>query len=160
MQLPCHLWFISTLIASKHHLTVQQDHGFDAWAYMISTWLAELFIWFYPFSYSVFLSYYTSHEFEYLSSMLLALVGSLSTELIYLSLIMVFLIITWYPAWKKQMMYVGLGLSVAGLIGAAFSFWYISYLDAKQQNWTICAGKWTYFFRHWYVHVSNLPHTS
>ncbi|KAK0214275.1 major facilitator superfamily domain-containing protein [Armillaria nabsnona] len=97
------------------------DHGFDAWAYMISAWLVELLVWSYPFSYGVFLNYYASHEFKDSSSTLLALVGSLSTGLIYLSSIVVFPVIARYPARKKQMMYVGLGLSVAGLIGAAFS---------------------------------------
>ncbi|SJK97120.1 related to monocarboxylate transporter [Armillaria ostoyae] len=97
------------------------DHGFDAWAYMISAWLVELLVWSYPFSYGVFLNYYTSHEFKDSPSTLLVLVGSLSTGLIYLSSIVVFPIIARYPARKKQMMYVGLGLSVAGLIGAAFS---------------------------------------
>ncbi|KAK0195059.1 MFS general substrate transporter [Armillaria mellea] len=97
------------------------DHGFDAWAYMISAWLIELLVWSYPFSYGVFLNYYSSHEFKDSSSTLLALVGSLSTGLIYLSSIVILPIITRYPARKKQMMYVGLGLSVAGLIGAAFS---------------------------------------
>ncbi|KAG7446619.1 MFS general substrate transporter [Guyanagaster necrorhizus] len=97
------------------------DHGFDAWAYLVSAWLVELLVWSYPFSYGVFLNYYASHEFKDSSSTLLALVGSLSTGLIYLSSIVILPVIARYPARKKQMMYVGLCLSVAGLIGAAFS---------------------------------------
>ncbi|KAK0232825.1 MFS general substrate transporter [Armillaria fumosa] len=98
------------------------DRGFHAWAFLVSAWLLEFLVWSYPFSYGVFLNYYTSHEpFQNTPSSLLALVGSLSTGLMYFASLIILPVFSRFPAHKKKGMYVGLALCVAGLFGAAFA---------------------------------------
>ncbi|SJL05286.1 uncharacterized protein ARMOST_08652 [Armillaria ostoyae] len=98
------------------------DRGFHAWAFLVSAWLLEFLVWSYPFSYGVFLNYYTSHEpFQNTPSSLLALVGSLSTGLMYFASLIILPVFSRFPAHKKKGMYVGLILCVAGLFGAAFA---------------------------------------
>ncbi|KAF8893516.1 major facilitator superfamily domain-containing protein [Infundibulicybe gibba] len=97
------------------------DGGFDAWAYLASAWVIELLVWSYPFSYGVFLNYYTSRVFVDSPSALLPLVGSLSSGIMYLSSVVVLPVISRYPKQKKNAMTVGIILCVTGLVGAAFS---------------------------------------
>lgn len=75
----------------------------------------------FPFSYGVFLNYYTTHTFKDSPSSLLALVGSLSTGIMYLSAVIITPIVSRYPRQKKNIMAVGVTFCVTGLIGAAFS---------------------------------------
>ncbi|KAK0245399.1 MFS general substrate transporter [Armillaria nabsnona] len=98
------------------------DRGFHAWAFLVSAWFLEFLVWSYPFSYGVFLNYYTSHEpFQNTPSSLLALVGSLSTGLMYFASLIILPVFSRFPVHKKKGMYVGLVLCVAGLFGAAFA---------------------------------------
>ncbi|KAF8916010.1 major facilitator superfamily domain-containing protein [Mucidula mucida] len=97
------------------------DRGFDAWAYLVSAWAVEFLVWSYPFSYGVFLNHYATHEFSHVSSTVLSLVGSTSTGLMYLLSLILLPLMNRYPYHKKNMMYVGLVLCMAGLVGAAFA---------------------------------------
>ncbi|KAI3604470.1 mfs monocarboxylate [Moniliophthora roreri] len=40
------------------------DTGFQAWAYLASAFFLELFVWTYPFSYGVFLNYYSTQVYH------------------------------------------------------------------------------------------------
>lgn len=75
----------------------------------------------YPFSYGVFLEHYKTHVFPDAPSFVLALVGSMSTGIIYLASWMILPLIARYPGLKKSIMAVGVVLCVTGLIGAAFA---------------------------------------
>ncbi|KAJ7646749.1 MFS general substrate transporter [Roridomyces roridus] len=97
------------------------DHGFHAYAYLASAWLVELLVWSYPFSYGVFLDYYKTHIFPTAPTSILALVGSMSTGIIYLSSWLVLPVISRFPALKKPLMALGVVFCVAGLVGAAFA---------------------------------------
>ncbi|KAJ7467154.1 MFS general substrate transporter [Mycena latifolia] len=96
------------------------DRGFHALAYLASAWVVELLVWSYPFSYGVFLEYYKTHVFPDAPSSVLALVGSLSTGIIYLTAWLILPLIARYPALKKPLMSLGVAFCVTGLIGAAF----------------------------------------
>ncbi|KAE9398983.1 MFS general substrate transporter [Gymnopus androsaceus JB14] len=98
------------------------DGGFHAWAYLFSAWFIELLVWSFPFSYGVFLNFYTTDPtFKNDSSTSLALVGSLSSGLLYLTSPIVLLVINRYPWHKRNAMILGVVLCVSGLVGAAFS---------------------------------------
>jgi MFS family permease len=76
----------------------------------------------YPFSYGVFLNWYTSNTFKDTYTAHLPLVGSLSTGIMYLSSVFILPVINRYPRHKKNVMAIGLALCVTGLLGAAFSY--------------------------------------
>ncbi|KAJ3788249.1 MFS general substrate transporter [Lentinula aff. detonsa] len=98
------------------------DGGFHAWAYLVSAWLVELLVWSFPFSYGIFLNFYaTDPSFEHYSSASLALVGSLSSGVLYLTSPIILPIINRYPWHKRNAMILGVILCVSGLVGAAFS---------------------------------------
>ncbi|THU95509.1 MFS general substrate transporter [Dendrothele bispora CBS 962.96] len=96
------------------------DAGFHAWAYLASAWVLDFFIWSLPFSYGVFLNYYISVEFPDEPSSLLALVGSLSNGIMYLSSPILLPLMNRYPRTKTKVMVVGYVICVAGLVGGAF----------------------------------------
>ncbi|KAJ6594469.1 MFS general substrate transporter [Mycena capillaripes] len=97
------------------------DGGFHALAYLASAWVVELLVWSYPFSYGVFLEHYKTHVFPDAPSSVLALVGSMSTGIIYLTSWMILPLIARYPSLKKSIMALGVVFCVTGLIGAAFA---------------------------------------
>ncbi|KAJ7665697.1 major facilitator superfamily domain-containing protein [Mycena rosella] len=97
------------------------DGGFHALAYLASSWLVELLTWSYPFSYGVFLEHYKTHVFPDAPSSVLALVGSMSTGIIYLTSWLILPLIARYPTLKKPMMSMGVVFCVGGLMGAAFA---------------------------------------
>ncbi|KAF9065349.1 major facilitator superfamily domain-containing protein [Rhodocollybia butyracea] len=98
------------------------DRGFQAFAYLVGAWFIELMVWSPPFSYGVFLNFYTTDpDLKRYSSASLALVGSLASGVLYLSSPIVLLIINRFPRHKKTAMILGITLCVSGLTGAAFS---------------------------------------
>ncbi|KAF9071401.1 major facilitator superfamily domain-containing protein [Rhodocollybia butyracea] len=98
------------------------DRGFHAFAYLVGAWFIELMVWSPPFSYGVFLNFYTTDpDLKRYSSASLALVGSLASGVLYLSSPIVLLIINRFPRHKKTAMILGITLCVSGLTGAAFS---------------------------------------
>ncbi|ESK86465.1 monocarboxylic acid transporter [Moniliophthora roreri MCA 2997] len=97
------------------------DGGFHAWAYLVSAWMLDFFIWALPFSYGVFFDHYISHDFKDAPSGQLAVVGSLSGGLPDLTSIIFLPILSRYPRIKRKCMVVGLVMLSAGLIGAAFA---------------------------------------
>ena len=80
----------------------------------------DLLLWTYALTYGVFLNYYTTVEFPDSSRTVLALVGSVSTGILYLSSLVLLPILRRFPALKRKMMWSGLVIAVAGLVGAAF----------------------------------------
>ncbi|KAG9004943.1 hypothetical protein FRB94_001981 [Tulasnella sp. JGI-2019a] len=101
------------------------DEGFRAWAYLASAFLLELIVWAFPFSYGVFLNYYSTVTFADSSdgdlNTLLPLIGTLSSGIIYISSLPLSPLIARYPQWRAKMPYAGLGLCIAGLVGSAFA---------------------------------------
>ncbi|KAG9030145.1 hypothetical protein FRB95_004283 [Tulasnella sp. JGI-2019a] len=101
------------------------DEGFRAWSYLASASLLEVIVWALPFSYGVFLNYYSTVTFSDSSDgdlkTLLPLIGTLSSGIIYISTLPLSAFIVRYPQWRNNMSYVGLGLCIAGLVGSAFA---------------------------------------
>ncbi|KAG9004945.1 hypothetical protein FRB94_001983 [Tulasnella sp. JGI-2019a] len=101
------------------------DEGFGAWAYLACAFLLELIVWALPFSYGVFLNYYSTVTFAESSDgdlkTLLPLIGTLSSGIIYISGLPISPYIARYPRRRNQMSYAGLSLCVAGLAGSAFA---------------------------------------
>ncbi|KIY65693.1 MFS general substrate transporter [Cylindrobasidium torrendii FP15055 ss-10] len=112
---------LKTPPASIHQYTIASDRGFHAWAYLISAFAIEMLVWSYPFSYGVFLDHYATHEFSHVSSSSLSLVGSLCTGLMYFASLIIMPVIYRYPWYKRHIMWLGVALCTAGLIGAAFA---------------------------------------
>ncbi|KZV86288.1 MFS general substrate transporter [Exidia glandulosa HHB12029] len=96
------------------------DRGAHAYAYLFASFIIELLAWSLPFSYGVFLNYYTDVLPEIPSSKL-AVVGTLSTGVMYLAYPVVLRATTLFPHRCRQFMAAGLALCVAGLLGAAWS---------------------------------------
>lgn len=76
-----------------------------------------------PFSYGVFLRYYSvsSPTLKHSSLTLLTLVGTLNTGILYISSLLLLPVMNHYPNQKKTVMIVGYVLSISGLIGAAYA---------------------------------------
>ncbi|KAF9267456.1 MFS general substrate transporter [Marasmius fiardii PR-910] len=97
------------------------DHGFHAWAYLMSAWVLDLLIWGLPFTYGVFLDFYKTEVFPAASPGLIALPGSLCNGILYLSTIYIMPLISRFPMYKFQVMIVGYVICISGLVGAAFA---------------------------------------
>ncbi|KAG8942204.1 hypothetical protein FRC00_011939, partial [Tulasnella sp. 408] len=99
------------------------DTGFDAYAYLASAWILELLVWSFPFSYGVFLNYYTTVLFppDDPQLNLLPVVGTLSSGIIYIASVVILPLIIQYPGHMRRVSFVGLLLCVLGLVGAGFS---------------------------------------
>ncbi|KIO32645.1 hypothetical protein M407DRAFT_66455, partial [Tulasnella calospora MUT 4182] len=99
------------------------DIGFDAYAYLASAWILDILVWSFPFSYGVFLNYYTTVLFAPNDPQinLLPIVGTLSSGIIYIASLIVLPLILQYPGQKRRISFVGLLLCVLGLVGAGFS---------------------------------------
>ncbi|KIO32296.1 hypothetical protein M407DRAFT_57001, partial [Tulasnella calospora MUT 4182] len=100
-----------------------QDRGFHAYAFLASAWMLELLVWSFPFSYGVFLNYYTTVLFppDDPQLNLLPLVGTLSSGIIYMASLLVLPFILKYPGQKRNISYLGLVLCVVGLLGSGFA---------------------------------------
>lgn len=96
------------------------DKGFHAYAYLLASFVIELLAWSLPFSYGVFLNYYAD-VLPQPSSTKLAVVGTLSTGVMYLLYPLVLRATTLFPHLCRHLMAVGLALCVGGLVGAAWS---------------------------------------
>ncbi|KAG9006361.1 hypothetical protein FRB94_000825 [Tulasnella sp. JGI-2019a] len=99
------------------------DSGFHAYAYLASAFTFELLVWSLPFSYGVFLNYYTTVLFKHGDSQLhlLPLVGTLSSGIIYIASLLVLPLVLRYPAHKRNVSIVGLLVCMVGLVGAGFA---------------------------------------
>ena len=75
----------------------------------------------FPFSYGVFLAYYKTHDFKDASHGQLAVVGSLAGGLPDLLSIVLLPFLGRYPWMKQRCMFLGLALTVGGIVGAAFA---------------------------------------
>ncbi|KAG8974338.1 hypothetical protein FRC05_007644 [Tulasnella sp. 425] len=99
------------------------DTGFDAYAYLVSAWMLELLVWSFPFSYGVFLNYYTTVLFapDDPQRNLLPVVGTLSSGIIYIGCLLISPILLKYPKQRRNISFIGLVLCVLGLVGAGFA---------------------------------------
>lgn len=81
-----------------------------------------MLVWSTPFSYGVFLNHYTTHKtFDSSQNFLLPLIGTLSSGIMYMASMFVVPVIASYPQHRTSLMYLGLGICVSGLLGAAFA---------------------------------------
>ncbi|KAG8926282.1 hypothetical protein FRC01_009062 [Tulasnella sp. 417] len=116
-----------TLIASEAPDTAVSlpptDGGFHAYAYLASAWMLELLVWSFPFSYGVFLNYYTTVLFppDDPQLNLLPLVGTLSSGIIYMASLLVLPFVLKYPGQKRNISFLGFVLCVLGLLGSGFA---------------------------------------
>ncbi|KAF8830980.1 hypothetical protein HHX47_DHR1000120 [Lentinula edodes] len=93
------------------------DSGFHAWAYLVSAWFVELLVWYVATLGEVQMN----PDFQHYSSSSLALVGSLSSGVLYLTSPVIIPIINRYPWHKRNAMILGVILCVSGLVGAAYA---------------------------------------
>ncbi|KAF5373756.1 hypothetical protein D9758_000933 [Tetrapyrgos nigripes] len=114
---------IPSLLAEPENVVAlpPMDGGFHAYAWLASAFWVELIVWSFPFSYGVYLNYYTTHIFPDVSTNTLAVVGSISTGLLYLSAPFVLYLVNRFPGYKRMTMVLGMLLCATGLLAAAFA---------------------------------------
>ncbi|ESK90862.1 mfs monocarboxylate [Moniliophthora roreri MCA 2997] len=93
------------------------DTGFQAWAYLANADIRV--IPGHTLSRTEFSLIIIAHKCTMAG--VLAIVGSVSSGLLYLSSIVILLLVNRYPWYKRQVMVFGLAIAVAGLVGAAYS---------------------------------------
>ncbi|KAI0092568.1 major facilitator superfamily domain-containing protein [Irpex rosettiformis] len=102
----------------------QADGGFQAWLLLISAFLVEILIWGYPGSYGVLLvAYLQDPKFSTQShaSTLLPLVGNLCTGIMYISALVIYPTMHWYPRIRRVYTWSGTAICSGSLILASFT---------------------------------------
>ncbi|EJD38780.1 MFS general substrate transporter [Auricularia subglabra TFB-10046 SS5] len=99
----------------------QANSGFHAYAYLASAALIELLVWSIPFSFGVFLNFYKNQLFPSGGTGRLAIVGTLSSGLMYMLAPVWLRIAALYPHRVRYIMLGGFLLVLVGMIGAAFA---------------------------------------
>ncbi|KIJ64420.1 hypothetical protein HYDPIDRAFT_181709 [Hydnomerulius pinastri MD-312] len=100
------------------------DKGFGAWSFLVGAFAVETVVWGYPVAYGTFLNAYLNDP-KYVTqphaSLLLPLVGPLSSGIIYCSGTVVNPIMARYPFLKRPAMWLGTILCFLSLLGASFT---------------------------------------
>ncbi|KAI0775424.1 MFS general substrate transporter [Irpex lacteus] len=102
----------------------QVDGGFQAWSLLVSAFLVEILIWGYPGSYGVILAAYlqdpkfTTQDH---ATTLLPLIGNLCTGIMYISGLVIYPTMNWYPRIRRVYTWTGTAICSGSLILASFT---------------------------------------
>ncbi|KAI1785384.1 MFS general substrate transporter [Ganoderma leucocontextum] len=107
-------------------VTVQElapvDRGVRAWTFCCCSFVLETMIWGFPFSFSVFQNYYTTHPpFNTSSNISIAAVGTVAIGLQYMEPFLISCIYGRYPDYMNWGMRAGLALYFVSILGASFA---------------------------------------
>ncbi|KAL8848934.1 MAG: hypothetical protein Q9221_006092 [Calogaya cf. arnoldii] len=97
------------------------DQGKDAWQFLAGCFMVEALIWGFPFSFGVFQEYYTTHEPFSLRPSGIAVIGTSSTGIMYLSCPLLFAAFRRWPHVRRHCTLVGLAINIIAIIAASFA---------------------------------------
>ncbi|KAL9583778.1 MAG: hypothetical protein Q9212_002516 [Teloschistes hypoglaucus] len=99
----------------------EADGGRDAWLFLAGCFMVEALIWGFPFSFGVFQDYYLSHEPFASKPSGIAIIGTSSTGIMYLSCPILFAAFKRWPTIRRSFTLVGLVINATAIIAASFA---------------------------------------
>ncbi|KAL9631687.1 MAG: hypothetical protein Q9204_004122 [Flavoplaca sp. TL-2023a] len=97
------------------------DRGKDAWLFLAGCFMVEALIWGFPFSFGVFQEYYTTHEPFSARPAGIAVIGTSSTGIMYLSCPVLFAAFKRWPHVRRHCTLVGLAINTVAVVAASFA---------------------------------------
>ncbi|KAI9807558.1 MAG: hypothetical protein M1825_005498 [Sarcosagium campestre] len=97
------------------------DSGKDAWLFLAGCFCIEALVWGFPLSYGIFKDYYANHEPFAAAKPGTAIVGTMSTGLIYLGAPLNFALLQAFPQIRRISSVVGLIITVVALVASSFA---------------------------------------
>ncbi|KAI0694845.1 MFS general substrate transporter [Earliella scabrosa] len=98
------------------------DKGFAAWSFCAASFVLEIMVWGFSFSYGIFQDYYTSHPpFNNSSPVALAAVGTVALALQYGEALILSILLRRYPDYLQASMWFGLVLYFVSLFASSFA---------------------------------------
>ncbi|KAF1817075.1 putative MFS monocarboxylate transporter [Eremomyces bilateralis CBS 781.70] len=94
--------------------------GKDAWLFLAAAFMVESLVWGFPFSYGVFQQYYSTHE-PFAGSSNIALIGTVSSGIMYLDSLIVFGAMKAFPKLRRPFAVIGLVILCLALGLSSFS---------------------------------------
>ncbi|KAL8820163.1 MAG: hypothetical protein Q9223_001553 [Gallowayella weberi] len=138
----------------------QADRGKDAWLFLAGCFMVEALIWGFPFSFGVFQEYYSTHEPFRSKPSGLAVIGTSSTGIMYLSCPILFAVFKRWPHIRRSCTIVGLTINAVAIIAASFAT-QVSHLILTQGILYAIGGVLVYcptivFLDEWFVRRKGL----
>ncbi|TCD66716.1 hypothetical protein EIP91_001009 [Steccherinum ochraceum] len=97
------------------------DGGWQAWLFISASFVVEMLVWGFVFSYGIFQAYYTSHPpYQGKSAVAIAAVGPVAIAFQYVEALLLSFILGRYPELHKPMMWSGLILVSGSLLLSSF----------------------------------------
>ncbi|KAI0751441.1 MFS general substrate transporter [Daedaleopsis nitida] len=98
------------------------DRGVKAWTFCFCSFVLEMLIWGFCFSYGIFQDYYTTHPpFDSASSITIAAVGTIAIALQYTEALLISCIFGRYPDYMSWGSWGGLALYFLSIFGSSFA---------------------------------------
>lgn len=97
------------------------DRGAAAWKFLFSAFVVEALLWGFPLAYGVFQEYYSTHPMFEGNTDNIAVVGTLSTSIYFITAPIVTPLVKRYQRWQTHMIGTGSVLCVVALILASFA---------------------------------------
>ncbi|KAI4244307.1 MAG: hypothetical protein L6R40_003033 [Gallowayella cf. fulva] len=147
--------------ASRREFTLPQaDRGKDAWLFLAGCFMVEALIWGFPFSFGVFQEYYSTHEPFSLKPSGIAIIGTSSTGIMYLSCPILFAVFKRWPHIRRSSTMTGLAINTAAIVAASFAT-QVSHLILTQGVLYAIGGVMIYcptivFLDEWFVRRKGL----
>ncbi|KAL8732385.1 MAG: hypothetical protein Q9166_002783 [cf. Caloplaca sp. 2 TL-2023] len=107
--------------ARREFTLPQADRGKDAWLFLAGCFMVEALIWGFPFSFGVFQEYYTTHEPFSSKPSGIAVIGTSSTGIMYLSCPILFAAFKRWPHIRRSCTLVGLAINTVAVTAASFA---------------------------------------
>ncbi|KAJ8131188.1 hypothetical protein O1611_g2438 [Lasiodiplodia mahajangana] len=96
------------------------DGGSAAWSLLCAAFVFEALLWGFPLSFGVFQKYYSKVP-EFAGNRYVSVVGTIASGVGYLGAPVVMPFIQRYPRWRRQMIWIGWSICIAGLALGSFS---------------------------------------
>ncbi|KAL8700048.1 MAG: hypothetical protein Q9224_001141 [Gallowayella concinna] len=147
--------------ANRREFTLPQaDRGKDAWLFLAGCFMVEALIWGFPFSFGVFQEYYSTHEPFSSKPSGIAVIGTSSTGIMYLSCPILFAVFKRWPHIRRSCTIVGLTINAVAIIAASFAT-QVSHLILTQGILYAIGGVLVYcptivFLDEWFVRRKGL----
>ncbi|KAL8808532.1 MAG: hypothetical protein Q9182_000083 [Xanthomendoza sp. 2 TL-2023] len=138
----------------------QADRGKDAWLFLAGCFMVEALIWGFPFSFGVFQEYYSTHEPFCSKPSGIAVIGTSSTGIMYLSCPILFAFFKRWPHIRRSCTMIGLTINAVAIIAASFAT-QVSHLILTQGILYAIGGVLVYcptivFLDEWFVRRKGL----
>ncbi|KAL8832067.1 MAG: hypothetical protein Q9170_005034 [Blastenia crenularia] len=146
---------------SQREFTVPPaDRGKDAWLFLAGCFMVEALIWGFPFSFGVFQEYYTTHEPFSSKPSGMAMIGTSSTGIMYLSCPVLFAAFRHWPQIRRSCLLVGLLINTTAIMVASFATT-VPHLILTQGVLYACGGVLIYcptivFLDEWFIRRKGL----